>query len=177
MGRPFREFLNGTTIYSCANCRAHSADHDDIISTVRHAIIQQPLLCIYMFWCPGIPRASWASLSVRECVSVNRCIAYGAPLSPRSCRVNISIGPAEDRVLMTGLHTVADIQCTCCSSVLGWKYVSSYHEIVVLFPVRVITSPLACTRSKHLKRARSTRKESSSSNRLRLQSRCASSQH
>lgn len=25
---------------------------------------------------------------------------------------------------MTGLHTVADIYCTCCSTVLGWKYVS-----------------------------------------------------
>lgn len=26
---------------------------------------------------------------------------------------------------MTGLHTVADIYCTCCNTVLGWKYVSS----------------------------------------------------
>ena len=41
------------------------------------------------------------------------------------CRVNITLGPKEERLLMTGLHTVADIYCTCCSTVLGWKYVSS----------------------------------------------------
>lgn len=40
------------------------------------------------------------------------------------CRVNITLGPKEERLLMTGLHTVADIYCTCCSTVLGWKYVS-----------------------------------------------------
>ena len=40
-----------------------------------------------------------------------------------SCRVNITLGPKEERLLMTGLHTVADIYCTCCNTVLGWKYV------------------------------------------------------
>ena len=29
---------------------------------------------------------------------------------------------------MTGLHTVADIYCTCCNTVLGWKYVSTRHS-------------------------------------------------
>lgn len=37
--------------------------------------------------------------------------------------MNITLGPKEERLLMTGLHTVADIYCTCCSTVLGWKYV------------------------------------------------------
>ena len=32
MGRPFKEYLAGTRVYSCANCRAHSCDHDDIVS-------------------------------------------------------------------------------------------------------------------------------------------------
>lgn len=27
-------------------------------------------------------------------------------------------------MLITGLHTVADIFCTCCNTNLGWKYVS-----------------------------------------------------
>ena len=40
------------------------------------------------------------------------------------CSINISLGPSEDRLLITGLHTVADIYCTCCNTVLGWKYVS-----------------------------------------------------
>ena len=33
-------------------------------------------------------------------------------------------GPAEERVLLTGLHAVADIYCECCKTTLGWKYVS-----------------------------------------------------
>lgn len=33
-------------------------------------------------------------------------------------------GPAEERVLLTGLHAVADIYCENCKTTLGWKYVS-----------------------------------------------------
>ena len=36
---------------------------------------------------------------------------------------NIVLGPNEDRHLMTGLHSVADIACTVCQSVVGWIYV------------------------------------------------------
>jgi len=42
------------------------------------------------------------------------------------CRVNVGCGPAEERVLLTGLHAVADIYCECCKTTLGWKYVSNY---------------------------------------------------
>eukprot|EP00892_Ulva_mutabilis_P012831 jgi/Ulvmu1/9920/UM058_0002.1 len=41
---------------------------------------------------------------------------------------NIAIGPKEERLLITGLHTVADIQCACCGTVLGWKYVTAYED-------------------------------------------------
>ena len=37
---------------------------------------------------------------------------------------NIVEGPAEDRTMTTGLHTVRDISCGKCEAVLGWKYVS-----------------------------------------------------
>lgn len=37
--------------------------------------------------------------------------------------VNVGCGPAEERVLLTGLHAVADIFCECCKTTLGWKYV------------------------------------------------------
>lgn len=40
------------------------------------------------------------------------------------CRVNVACGQAEERVLLTGLHAVADIYCECCKTPLGWKYVS-----------------------------------------------------
>lgn len=33
------------------------------------------------------------------------------------------MGEPEDKLLMTGLHTIADIFCTVCESALGWKYV------------------------------------------------------
>ena len=29
----------------------------------------------------------------------------------------------EDRILITGVHTVADIFCNSCKTVVGWKYV------------------------------------------------------
>ena len=47
------------------------------------------------------------------------------PPADLCCSINISLGPSEDRLLITGLHTVADIYCTCCNTVLGWKYVSN----------------------------------------------------
>ncbi|XP_057348455.1 protein yippee-like 1 isoform X1 [Manis pentadactyla] len=36
--------------------------------------------------------------------------------------VNVGCGPAEERVLLTGLHAVADIYCENCRTTLGWKY-------------------------------------------------------
>ncbi|KAG8390104.1 hypothetical protein BUALT_Bualt01G0048900 [Buddleja alternifolia] len=35
---------------------------------------------------------------------------------------NVTIGEKEDRLMMTGLHTVADIFCVQCGSNVGWKY-------------------------------------------------------
>jgi hypothetical protein len=37
----------------------------------------------------------------------------------------VGCGPAEERVLLTGLHAVADIYCENCKTTLGWKYVST----------------------------------------------------
>ena len=39
------------------------------------------------------------------------------------CSVNVSVGQNEERLMMTGLHTVADIFCVGCGSVVGWVYV------------------------------------------------------
>ena len=39
--------------------------------------------------------------------------------------MNIAVGPKEDRQLMTGLHTFADIYSR---EVLGWKYERAYEE-------------------------------------------------
>ena len=37
--------------------------------------------------------------------------------------VNVSVGPREDRLMTTGLHTVSDINCNVCLQVVGWRYV------------------------------------------------------
>ncbi|KAL6980693.1 hypothetical protein U1Q18_022330 [Sarracenia purpurea var. burkii] len=38
-------------------------------------------------------------------------------------RVNVTVGEIEERQMMTGMHTVADIFCVGCGSIVGWKYV------------------------------------------------------
>ncbi|CAO0791578.1 unnamed protein product [Mucor circinelloides] len=39
--------------------------------------------------------------------------------------INVSIGDQEERMLMTGLHTVADISCSVCCGKIGWVYIKS----------------------------------------------------
>eukprot|EP00903_Cladosiphon_okamuranus_P020126 g18480.t2 len=36
--------------------------------------------------------------------------------------VNVAAGRPEDRLLLTGMHVVADISCKHCGAELGWKY-------------------------------------------------------
>ena len=47
--------------------------------------------------------------------------------------MNVGCGPAEERVLLTGLHAVADIYCECCKTTLGWKYVSKIFQFHASF--------------------------------------------
>jgi len=42
--------------------------------------------------------------------------------------VNICVGKKEERQLITGRHTVADIHCNCCFTVIGWKYEEAFEE-------------------------------------------------
>jgi hypothetical protein len=44
-----------------------------------------------------------------------------------SC-VNVVLGPAEDRVLITGLHSVCDIHCKRCDHLVGWTYQRAYEH-------------------------------------------------
>jgi hypothetical protein len=43
-------------------------------------------------------------------------------------RVNVCLRPKENRMLITGLHVVADIYCNCCQQILGWKYEEAFEE-------------------------------------------------
>jgi len=42
--------------------------------------------------------------------------------------VNTLTGPHERRVLITGLHTVADIYCASCQTCVGWRYIEALEE-------------------------------------------------
>lgn len=42
--------------------------------------------------------------------------------------VNVGCGRPEERVLLTGLHAVADIYCECCKTTLGWKYEHAFES-------------------------------------------------
>ena len=41
--------------------------------------------------------------------------------------VNVKIGPSEDRLLMTGLHSVCDLFCQRCQTLVGWTYQKAYE--------------------------------------------------
>lgn len=42
--------------------------------------------------------------------------------------VNVTVGPAEDRRLITGLHSVCDIFCRRCNTMVGWTYAKAYEH-------------------------------------------------
>ncbi|KAF8411128.1 hypothetical protein HHK36_003667 [Tetracentron sinense] len=42
--------------------------------------------------------------------------------------VNITVGPQEERMMLSGLHTVADIFCCCCGQIVGWKYEAAHNK-------------------------------------------------
>ncbi|XP_062307213.1 protein yippee-like 1 isoform X1 [Osmerus eperlanus] len=76
--------------YSCIHCRAHLANHDELISKSFQG-------------------------------SQGRAYLFNSV-------VNIGCGPAEERVLLTGLHAVADIYCENCKTTLGWKYEHAFES-------------------------------------------------
>ncbi|KAH9942373.1 yippee-domain-containing protein [Epithele typhae] len=51
--------------------------------------------------------------------------AFSAETYPKSLvhsTVNLKMGKREDRPLMTGVHTVADVFCMGCNDRMGWYY-------------------------------------------------------
>lgn len=89
--KTFRAYLpHCHRTYSCVHCRAHLANHDELISKSFQG-------------------------------SQGRAYLFNSV-------VNVGCGPAEERVLLTGLHAVADIFCDCCKTTLGWKYEHAYES-------------------------------------------------
>jgi len=91
VSKTFRQYLPEChRTYSCVHCRAHLANHDELISKSFQG-------------------------------SQGRAYLFNSV-------VNVGCGPAEERVLLTGLHAVADIFCDCCKTTLGWKYEHAFES-------------------------------------------------
>ncbi|NXL97215.1 YPEL1 protein, partial [Tyrannus savana] len=93
--KTFQAYLpNCHRTYSCIHCRAHLANHDELISKASGFFRDQ------------------------NCFLIKMVIT----------EVNVGCGPAEERVLLTGLHAVADIYCENCKTTLGWKYEHAFES-------------------------------------------------
>lgn len=89
--KTFQAYLpNCHRTYSCVHCRAHLANHDELISKSFQG-------------------------------SQGRAYLFNSV-------VNVGCGQAEERLLLTGLHAVADIFCECCKTTLGWKYEHAFES-------------------------------------------------
>ncbi|KAE8681086.1 Protein yippee-like [Hibiscus syriacus] len=42
--------------------------------------------------------------------------------------VNITVGALEERLMLSGMHTVADVFCCCCGQIVGWKYEAAHEK-------------------------------------------------
>ncbi|KAJ6820460.1 protein yippee-like isoform X2 [Iris pallida] len=64
--------------------------------------------------------------------------------------VNITVGVNEERMMMTGMHTVADIFCVGCGSIVGWKYEAAYEKSQKYKEGKFILERLLLTRNQFL---------------------------
>ncbi|KVH91760.1 hypothetical protein Ccrd_006209 [Cynara cardunculus var. scolymus] len=63
-----------------------------------------------------------------SCCNCRNHVALHDDVISKAFQMNVSIGPKENRHLMTGLHVVADAYCSDCREVLGWKYLRAYDR-------------------------------------------------
>ncbi|KAM6155028.1 protein yippee-like 3 isoform 2-T2 [Rhynchocyon petersi] len=67
-------------------------------------------------------------MTVTGGIAVPTAVLTWPTTTTSSPRVNVGCGPAEERVLLTGLHAVADIHCENCKTTLGWKYEQAFES-------------------------------------------------
>jgi len=118
-------------------CRWHGGCHVCGCSGVS---VASELSCVWLEWCVshvGCHVCGWSGVSVacelplvqlqwRVSLARGFSLVWGLPRV--LCRVNTSLGSKEERMLMTGLHSVADIFCTGCGGCLGWKYIEAFES-------------------------------------------------
>lgn len=106
---PPEKYLDGHVSYlRCAECASHLCFSSQIISkgfTGRHG---------RAYLVSAEPVASAVSIS--------------ASSSPTASLPNTILQHPVPRQLVTGAHTVSDVNCAFCGTVLGWKYVAAEEE-------------------------------------------------
>ena len=113
--------------YTCATCRSPVSSHAHLISKAfqgRHGRAYAA-----QFWRADLDGPRKFGRLAQILVAAH---SLSSPTRPRRSYLfasasNVSLGPKEDRVLLTGLHTVADIYCVSCETRLGWKYVEAFE--------------------------------------------------
>jgi hypothetical protein len=106
MGRIFVRKLEDSNLYICSTCSLHLSSDNLVISKSFHgrggkAYLMDTVINVYTGF-------TETHLNIFD--------------------LSFSSGPQEKRVLMTGLHTVSDIFCTNCHTLLGWKYDEAFEE-------------------------------------------------
>ncbi|KAK6231244.1 hypothetical protein SCA6_001317 [Theobroma cacao] len=130
MGRLFVITLEGS-VYSCKHCQTHLALLDDIISKNfdgwSHCDGRKPKeghVCLN----DGIVQQHRDILTQPLPVFQSFHCRHGkAYLFDKV--VNITVGEKEERMMMTGMHTVVDIFCVGCGSIVGWKYEAAHEKL------------------------------------------------
>lgn len=106
---PDEKYLDGHLSYlRCAECATHLCFTSQIISkgfTGRHG------------------RAYLVSAE-----QVATAVSVSASSSPTASLPNTILQHPVLRQLVTGTHTVSDISCAVCGTVVGWKYVAAEEE-------------------------------------------------
>ena len=150
-------YLDGPQVYTCGNCRTHLTSHDDIISKSFHGrhgkescvdfcsfdvmgviVIFVSVGCWhsrrFMCFCVVLYLSSSCQVLIAYATSYAQHhfslptfhLTIGRAYLFDQC-VNITTGPSEDRNLITGLHSVSDIFCKRCQTLVGWTYAKAYE--------------------------------------------------
>ncbi|XP_050386781.1 protein yippee-like At4g27740 [Argentina anserina] len=65
-------------------------------------------------------------LALREDLLSKKFVAKSGAAYMFSHAMNVIVGQKEDRKMITGVFSVADIYCSNCGQELGWKYIRAY---------------------------------------------------
>ncbi|TQE04947.1 hypothetical protein C1H46_009418 [Malus baccata] len=68
------------------------------------------------------------AFTLARCSEATYYVIFGLGEQERAIEVNTTTGTLEERMMLSGLHTVADIFCCSCGQIVGWKYESAHEN-------------------------------------------------